>query len=131
MWEFLPVAGGGGFVGSIIRFGTGVLFSLSQINLTRFPVATLLVNMVGAFVIGFVNENFSRDGPWYYLLCLGFCGGLTTFSTFALEIKKMWSEKFRFEAVLYIIISIALGTTLAYAGSLIRLPATKPGIPGY
>jgi CrcB protein len=93
---------------------------MTSIDLVRFPLATLFVNLIGAFVIGVVAQNVSKDGRWYYALSPGFCGGFTTFSTFCFEIQAMIRDKFYIEAVLYIIVSVFFGVLFAFLGGLIQ-----------
>ncbi|WP_016599501.1 fluoride efflux transporter CrcB, partial [Yersinia pestis] len=60
------------------------------------PVGTLIVNLVGAFIIGLTLAFFSRmthiDPVWKLLITTGFCGGLTTFSTFSVEVVYLIQE---------------------------------------
>ncbi|CNH40079.1 fluoride efflux transporter CrcB [Yersinia pekkanenii] len=77
----------GGGVGSVARWLVSMkLNSLS----THVPVGTLLVNLIGAFIIGLTLALFTRiahiDPVWKLLITTGFCGGLTTFSTFSVEV---------------------------------------------
>ncbi|EHK70646.1 chromosome condensation membrane protein [Pseudomonas psychrotolerans L19] len=80
----------GGAVGSACRWWVGLrlnaLFPL-------LPMGTLLVNLVGGFVIGLALGFFSRypgvDPQWKLLLVTGFCGGFTTFSTFSAEVVNL------------------------------------------
>lgn len=77
----------GGGVGSVTRW----LISLKLNNLSsHVPVGTLLVNLIGAFIIGLALSLFTRvthiDPVWKLLVTTGFCGGLTTFSTFSVEV---------------------------------------------
>lgn len=72
----------GGAAGSVLR--ALVSFALPA----RFPWATLLVNVVGSFLIGWLMTRLGglEPGPfvrWHALLVVGFCGGFTTFSTFS------------------------------------------------
>lgn len=77
----------GGGVGSVTRW----LISLKLNSLSNHvPVGTLLVNLIGAFIIGLALSLFTRvthiDPVWKLLVTTGFCGGLTTFSTFSVEV---------------------------------------------
>lgn len=77
----------GGGVGSVTRW----LISLKLNSLSsHVPVGTLLVNLIGAFIIGLTLSLFTRvthiDPVWKLLVTTGFCGGLTTFSTFSVEV---------------------------------------------
>ena len=78
----------GGALGSGARYGTDLAFKqLAPEMAVAFPYATLAVNLVGCLVIGLGYGWLSRDGSYVdelrALLLVGFCGGLTTFSTFA------------------------------------------------
>jgi CrcB protein len=77
----------GGGVGSALRWLISVrLNSLHQ----HIPVGTLAVNLLGSFIIGLVLAILMRithlDLAWRLLIVTGFCGGLTTFSTFSVEV---------------------------------------------
>ncbi len=86
MIKNILIVGIGGFLGSVSRYLTGLAF----IDITHpFPVATFLINVVGSFAIGIVYGVADRSGYlnqwWILFLATGFCGGFTTFSTFAHE----------------------------------------------
>lgn len=78
--NILAVALGGG-IGAALRYG------LSLLPISReFPMATLLTNFLGAFLIGLIAAQAGRLSTRSVLLLkTGICGGFTTFSTFSLE----------------------------------------------
>lgn len=76
----------GGGLGSVSRYGIGKLL---KVNTSSFPWGTFTVNLLGSFIIGLIfgyllTKHKSSDYI-YLLLATGFCGGFTTFSTFAHE----------------------------------------------
>jgi fluoride exporter len=54
-----------------------------------FPVGTLIINVVGSFIVGFfviwTSERVLVDPRWRLLVVVGFCGSFTTFSSYAFE----------------------------------------------
>lgn len=77
----------GGGTGSVLRWALGM--KLNPLH-HAIPLGTLTANLVGAFIIGMGLAWFNRmthiDPMWKLLLTTGFCGGLTTFSTFSAEV---------------------------------------------
>lgn len=77
----------GGGMGSVTRWLVSMKLNSLSSNI---PVGTLIVNLVGAFIIGLALALFTRithiDPVWKLLITTGFCGGLTTFSTFSVEV---------------------------------------------
>src|SRR3989304_4047053 len=72
-----------------------------------FPFGTLLINVVGSFILGLVMFYFNDKelvGPHLRIfLAIGFCGGFTTFSTFSLETMNLFRESQIWFGFLYII----------------------------
>lgn len=115
------LVGAGGFVGSVARF-------LSQQFVARhypssFPWGTFAVNVVGCFLIGLIyaiSEKGSVMSPeWRLLLATGFCGGFTTFSSFAYENIVLMRDGELLFTFLYVAGSIVIGFAAAYLGVLI------------
>jgi CrcB protein len=107
----------GGAIGSPLRYLTD-RFVQSR-HSRAFPFGTLVVNLVGCFILGVVAGGVAHSG-WSSdtkaLLGTGFCGGLTTFSTFSIEALELMSHKMTLRALAYIIASSAAGIGLAAAG---------------
>ncbi|MGN0106989.1 MAG: fluoride efflux transporter CrcB, partial [Hominilimicola sp.] len=94
----------GGAVGSMLRY------SISLIPYKQtFPVLTLITNICGALLIGYIIGLASkRTIPQNVNLFLktGLCGGFTTFSTFSLETYNLFQGGSYFQAGLYVILSL-------------------------
>lgn len=77
----------GGSVGCVIRWLLSVRLNALFPNL---PPGTLLVNLIGGFIIGMALAWFIRQPQlnpvWKLLITTGLCGGMTTFSTFSAEV---------------------------------------------
>lgn len=99
----------GGAIGSVLRY----LISLIDFkSATAFPYATLIVNVIGSFLIGlivaFAVVKIDANPNLILFLKVGICGGFTTFSTFALESTQMIQSGKIWLAILYILLSIVL-----------------------
>lgn len=121
MFRFLLLAGAGGFFGTCCRYIVNKLCESYAAG--PFPVATFIVNLTGCFlfglILGLLDKNRTLSPELYALLITGFCGGLTTFSTFS-------NELFRFSTLgewllfsVYLISSILLGLILVWFGKII------------
>ncbi len=81
----------------------------------RFPFGTLLVNVIGCFVLGILTGHHPSTDV-QALLGTGFCGGLTTFSTFSVETVELLQGRFTLRALGYLVLSCGLGIGAAVLG---------------
>ena len=106
-----------GAVGSLARFGVGEAFKLA----TAFPAGTLVVNVAGAFALGWVHATFKDPSQdvWRIALGAGLLGGFTTFSSMMLDADKMMTEAQYLRTAAYLGASLFLGLLAVRAGVLV------------
>ena len=93
----------------LICCGAGALerYVFAKVNsIASLPIGTLLVNLLGAFLIGYFYHHIEDKQP-HVILGTGFCRGLTTFSTLNAELAELFSERKKF--VLYLALTYILG----------------------
>ncbi|WP_088293133.1 fluoride efflux transporter CrcB [Bacillus mycoides] len=112
MMEALLVATGG-FFGAITRFAISNWFK--KRNKTPFPIATFLINITGAFLLGYIIGNGVSTG-WQLLLGTGFMGAFTTFSTLKLESIQLFNRKNLGVLFLYVSATYIIGILFAFLG---------------
>jgi len=110
--KFLMVFIGGG-LGSVMRYGTALLFQCYDL---KFPCATLVANTLAAMIIGvlYALDIKLTQSTWWLLGAVGFCGGLSTFSTFGLETVQLYQQGQATYALLNVVLSLLLGIVLIY-----------------
>ena len=105
----LLAVGAGGFCGASLRYLVGLIPALQR---GAFPLPTLLINLGGALLIGFLAGSAQHCGaisPRLLLfLKVGLCGGFTTFSTFSLEGLGLLESGRAGLFFLYALLSVAL-----------------------
>src|SRR5919199_478552 len=108
----------GGAVGSMSRFLLGAY--VQQRVGAAFPVGTLLVNVTGSLLLGFLlryalaTEAISPEVR--ALLTTGFCGGYTTFSTFSYETAALIEDGDYTRAAAYVVASVLVSLVGAFLG---------------
>lgn len=105
----------GGACGATCRF----LLSYLPVSDRGLPLSTFLANVIGCFLIGIIavkGEARGWDENLLLFLKTGFCGGLTTFSTFSAETMAMAEKGHMTTAVLYVTATVAAGFIALYLG---------------
>lgn len=109
IWHLLAV-GGGGFIGTVLRFELS-----ARLNRRSLPYGTLLVNSAGSFFIGWI-VGLDLSIGWTLFLATGVAGALTTYSTFMKEIWMYWKEGRKPRAAGYALCTFGIGIGLAFLG---------------
>jgi CrcB protein len=108
----------GGAIGTAVR---AALATLTAPPPGHWPWATFTVNIVGAFILGFVTTRLLERLPLSAyrrpLLGTGLCGGLTTFSTMQVETVQMIERHHYGLAAGYTVVSVLAGFVAVYAAT--------------
>ncbi|MBV9988993.1 MAG: fluoride efflux transporter CrcB [Chitinophagaceae bacterium] len=108
------LVGLGGMLGSILRY-----LADHFISHERFPYSTLLVNVLGSFVIGAIMGIAGRQddfGNWRLFLATGVCGGFTTFSALAWQNLQLLNQQRYTTFIIYTGSSLVLGLLAVFLG---------------
>lgn len=113
------LVGSGGFIGALCRFGVSSIIQRNP-SLTAFPYGTLLVNMVGCFLIGLtigMMESRQLVNPEIRsFVIIGILGGFTTYSAFGFETFALLRDAEFIKAVSNVMIHIVGGLVLVWIG---------------
>lgn len=121
MKQLLFVATGGA-LGSSCRYLIGAWAPRCLLG-SQVPVGTLLVNVVGALVIGWLAGGSSLSAGMRHVLVVGFLGGFTTFSAFSWETSSLATGGHPRCALLNVGLTLVLTLAAAWAGSRLRAAA--------
>ncbi|GAA3863180.1 CrcB family protein [Leifsonia kafniensis] len=125
-WGPIGLVALGGAVGASAREGLSLLIP----NLGPMPIVIPLINIVGAFLLGYLYEAVTRLGPGdsraknlKLLLGTGFCGGFTTYSSLATDTAVLNSNGYLPLAFVYALGTVILGAFATWAGIVIAARA--------
>jgi fluoride exporter len=118
MIKQILLVGTGGFIGSVARY------FVSRIDIQHYffsiPAGTLIVNVLGSLIIGFLvgisEKSTILTADMRLLLMVGICGGFTTFSTFTSENLALVHSGQYVSVIIYTGLSIFLGFLAVYLG---------------
>lgn len=118
MYPYLLVAIGGA-LGSVARYGTGVL--VGKVWDSTFPLATMLINVVGSLAMGLFIGYLVRTTPGWQadgrlFVAVGILGGFTTFSSFSLDAISMLERGEVGPALFYVVGSVVIGLAALFGG---------------
>ena len=105
----------GGAIGSVARYMT--VFAATRAFGAGFPVGTMLVNVIGSFIIGIAFFLLATRTHLSPLLITGLLGGFTTFSAFSLDALRLWESGQPLQAVVYVIGTLVLSLIAVAAGA--------------
>jgi CrcB protein len=112
----------GGALGSMARYGTGVVVGKAWDS--AFPLATMMINIVGSLAMGLFIGYITRTTPAWQadarlFVAVGIFGGFTTFSSFSLDAIAMLERGDIGPALLYVVGSVFVGLAALYGGLIV------------
>lgn len=107
--------GTGGAIGAVLRYAVS-----ESLPADRFPWATLVVNVVGSFVLGLVALGGTGEGVMLFV-GVGACGSFTTFSSFSFATVDFWEQGRHWTSTLHVVGNLVCGlAAISFAAVLVQ-----------
>ena len=117
MWRAIVALCVGGSLGTLLRWWLGLMLNA---HFPTIPPGTLAANLIGGYVVGVavaVFATYTGIAPeWRLLVITGFCGGLTTFSTFSAETVTLLQQGRALWALAAMSVHLAGSLVMTFAG---------------
>jgi len=114
---YLGIVFAGG-MGALLRYLLGRL--TMSLQWSALPLGTLLANLIGCFLIGYLSWVLVYRWPLsqnlQIIIITGFLGGFTTFSAFSLEVISMFQQEANIRALAYVSINVVLCILMTFLG---------------
>ena len=118
-WAAIGLVAVGGAAGAASREGLSLVIP----NLGEVPVAIPIINVIGAFLLGYLYEAVTRldsarptGKNLKLLLGTGFCGGFTTYSSLATDTAVLFRDGLPGSALIYALATVIVGACATWAG---------------
>ncbi|MDE1829969.1 MAG: fluoride efflux transporter CrcB [Thaumarchaeota archaeon] len=115
--ELLLLAAGG-LVGTFLRFK----ITASPLLWGSLPMNVLIVNIIGSFVIGVfvvVSQQWNLDAKYAFFVAIGFCGALTTMSSFVLEASNLFDNRQYAVMAINVLVNVGLSLGAVMGGKVV------------
>jgi len=132
MMKILLIAAGGG-LGAVLRYGISG-WAPGILPWKTFPVGTLVVNVLGCFLIGWLatrygeGSSFTLKPEYRMAILVGLLGGFTTFSSFGYETMALLHDGEKGLAALNIILNNGLGLAACWLGYVLSSSGTPASV---
>ncbi len=114
--EVAYLLGTGGAIGAVLRYAVS-----EALPADRFPWATLVVNVVGSFVLGLVAFGGAGEGAMLFI-GVGACGSFTTFSSFSVAAVDLWEQGRRWTSTLHVVGNLVCSlAAIGFAAMLVQM----------
>lgn len=109
----------GGAAGSVCRYLMGNV-ATATLPGSQVPSSTMIVNVLGAFLIGFLAGGTTMPAHWRHVLVVGFLGGFTTFSAFSWDTTNLATNGHPRCALINMVLTLTLTLLAAWLGAKAR-----------